>query len=119
MAIVLDEYGSCGLVTIEDILEEIVGEIEDEHDEEASLISENDSGFVVNALTPIDDFNLHFTTQLHSDEYETIGGLISHQFGHLPKRDEQITIDEFEFTVTHCDERRIKFLQVCRLVSAA
>ncbi|MCJ8313782.1 MAG: CBS domain-containing protein [Saccharospirillaceae bacterium] len=114
MAIVLDEYGSfSGLVTIEDILEEIVGEIEDEHDEvEEDNIQKKDNHFLVNALTPIDEFNAFFECQFESDEYETIAGIVTHQFGHLPKRGESIDVEDFSFKIKHSDERRIKILQV-------
>jgi len=114
MAIVLDEYGSfSGLVTIEDILEEIVGEIEDEHDEvEEDNIQKLDNHFLVNALTPIDEFNEYFECEIESDEYETIAGIVTHQFGHLPKRGESIDLEAFSFKVKHSDERRIKTLQV-------
>ncbi|BCE01919.1 HlyC/CorC family transporter [Marinicellulosiphila megalodicopiae] len=114
MAIVIDEYGSfSGLVTIEDILEEIVGEIEDEHDEvEEDNIKKIENHFLVNALTPIDEFNEYFNCQFESDEYETIAGIVTHEFGHLPKRGETIEVEQFSFKIKHSDERRIKTLQV-------
>ena len=116
MAIVLDEYGSpSGLVTIEDVLEQIVGEIVDEHDDiEEDLVIKRvkDNVHVVKALTPIDDFNEYFNTQHSDEEFDTIGGIVTHSFGRLPSRDESIQIGDFTFTVLNADNRRIKLLQV-------
>ncbi|MCL1077309.1 magnesium/cobalt transporter CorC [Parashewanella spongiae] len=117
MAIVVDEYGGVsGLVTIEDILEEIVGEIEDEFDHENENECEirqiSNSVFSVKALTPIDDFNEEFNTNFSDEEFDTVGGLVSHAFGHLPERDEQIMLDGVEFTVTNADNRRLIQLRV-------
>lgn len=115
MAIVLDEYSSfSGLVTIEDVLEEIVGEIEDEHDDEedAFIVESNNDSHCVDALTPIDDFNQHFNTEFTSDEFETIGGIVAHKFGRLPKREESVQIDHLLFKVTSADDRRIRTLEV-------
>ncbi len=117
MAIVVDEYGGVsGLVTIEDILEEIVGEIEDEFDhdsaEETEIRKVGKQIYMVKALTPIDDFNETFGTQFSDEEFDTVGGLVSHAFGHLPERNEKITIDEIEFKVISADTRRLVQLRV-------
>ncbi|MGL5500121.1 MAG: CNNM family magnesium/cobalt transport protein CorC [Plesiomonas shigelloides] len=110
MAIVIDEFGGVsGLVTIEDILEEIVGEIEDEYDEEddRDIRQLSRHTFAVNALAPIDEFNDAFGTHFRDEEVDTIGGLIMQSFGHLPARGEQVTIDGYQFKVTMADSRRI------------
>lgn len=114
MAIVVDEYGGvAGLVTIEDVLEQIVGEIEDEHDVvEADSINKMSEGhYMVQALTPIEDFNAYFNCELSDDEFDTIGGLVTHQLGHLPKSDEMVDIDRFQFRVVHSDDRRVRLLE--------
>jgi len=115
MAIVVDEYGGVsGLVTIEDILEVIVGEIEDEFDDidVAEIRKIGKKTYTVNALTSIDDFNDYFTTDYNTEEQDTIGGLIIHELGHLPGRGESITIGEYKFKVTNADSRRLVQLQV-------
>lgn len=116
MAIVLDEYSHvAGLVTIEDVLEQIVGEIEDEYDieEEDGLIRKHaDGSHVVKAQTPIDEFNEYFKTDFSDDEYDTIGGIILHTFGRLPKRGESIKIKNWRFRVLQSDNRRIYLLEV-------
>jgi len=121
MAIVVDEYGGVsGLLTIEDVLEEIVGEIDDEHDQvEEDFIKidpERDGRecFAVRALTRIDDFNDYFKCDMTDDEYETIGGLVMHEFGRLPRRGEELSFGGFEFRVTKADQRRIDTLSVQR-----
>ena len=121
MAIVVDEYGGvAGLLTIEDVLEEIVGEIDDEHDpEEAEFIRpdgdrEGKPCYAVRALTRIEDFNEFFECELSDEEYDTIGGLVMHELGRLPRRGEKIDFDGFEFAVTKADRRRIDTLQVQR-----
>ena len=117
MAIVIDEYGGiAGLITIEDVLEEIVGEIEDETDvEEGQLIRPiNDDSFLVEALTPIEDFNEYFGTGFSDEEFDTIGGLVINAFGQLPTRNQTIRLDQFEFKVIHADERRLTRLRVTR-----
>ncbi|MGY0218085.1 HlyC/CorC family transporter [Endozoicomonadaceae bacterium StTr2] len=115
MAIVIDEYGGvAGLVTIEDVLEQIVGDIEDEHDlEEESWIKPLDEHeFVVKALTPIEDFNEHFQSDFSDEEFDTIGGIVMQRFGHLPKRSESVSIGKLRFQVLNADNRRIRLLKV-------
>jgi len=116
MAIVVNEYGGvAGLVTIEDVLEQIVGEIEDEHDveEEDYLIKDlDDQEYTVKALTPIDDFNEHFHCQFSDEEFDTIGGLVMQKFGRLPGRDESVELDGYLFTVLSADGRTIRLLRV-------
>jgi magnesium and cobalt transporter len=118
MAIVVDEYGNtAGLVTIEDVLEQIVGDIEDEHDFEDEALIKASSGkdFIVKALTPIDEFNEHFNTEFAEDDFDTIGGVVMHHFGHLPARDETIKISHMTFRVLNSDHRCIRLLQVTPL----
>jgi len=115
MAIVVDEYGGvAGLVTIEDVLEQIVGEIEDEHDidEDAFIKKHSESNYTVKALTPIDDFNNYFDSAFSDAEFDTIGGLVVHGFSRVPRRGETVTIDSFRFKVLHADNRRVHLLQV-------
>lgn len=117
MAVVVDEYGGvAGLVTIEDVLEQIVGEIDDEYDEaEAALILRQDERrFLVSALTPIEAFNEYFSAQLPDDEFDTIGGLVVHHFGHMPRRGESLSLAGFSFNVQRADSRRLHLLQVTR-----
>ncbi|MDH5182604.1 MAG: CBS domain-containing protein [Gammaproteobacteria bacterium] len=118
MAIVVDEYGGvAGLVTIEDVLEQIVGEIEDEHDiDEGTFILEHDDHTcTVKALTPIEEFNEFFSTELPDDEFDTIGGLVMQGFGHMPKRGEELRLGGFCFKLLRADSRRIYLMQVTRL----
>lgn len=120
MAIVVNEYGGvAGLVTIEDILEQIVGEIEDEHDyEDEYLIKDNDNEeFYVKGMTPIHEFNQYFGTAFCEDDFDTIGGLITQNIGHLPQRDETTDIDDLTFKVLHSDKRSIRLLEVTRSIS--
>ena len=117
MAIVVDEYGGVsGLVTIEDILELIVGEIEDEHDDDENSIDGirplNKHTYSVKALTPLDDFNAFFETQFNEEEADTIGGIVLKGFGHMPDSGEKVKINGIEFKVTHADKRRIVQLKV-------
>jgi magnesium and cobalt transporter len=115
MAIVIDEYGGvAGLVTIEDVLEEIVGEIEDETDEaEDQFIRRiSDDDFFVRALTPIEDFNEYFEVEFSDEEFDTIGGIVMHAFGHVPTRNEITRIDGFEFKVINADQRKIHSLRL-------
>ncbi len=117
MAIVIDEYGGvAGVVTIEDVLEEIVGEIEDETDEQAdrfiNMIDTNE--FMVKALTPIEEFNAHFDCDFSDDDFDTIGGLVIQAFGHMPARHEVTTIEGFKFEVIKADQRKIYSLRISR-----
>ena len=117
MAIVIDEYGGvAGLVTIEDVLEQIVGEIDDEHDEAQDgsqlIAAQADGQFVVDALTPISDFNQRFSADFDDDEYDTIGGLITDAIGHLPEAGEELTLGRFVFRVARADARRLLALHV-------
>ena len=115
MAIVIDEYGGvAGLVTIEDVLEEIVGEIEDETDvdEGRDIRRISPTDFFVKAQTPIDDFNEHFGVQFSDEEFDTIGGLVVNAFGHVPTRNETTYLDRFEFKVVSADQRRLISLRV-------
>ena len=115
MAVVIDEYGDvAGLVTIEDVLEQIVGEIEDEHDQEEdlSIRHQANGASLVKAMTEIDDFNEAFGTEFADDEFDTIGGLVTHNFGHLPSRGERTTIGHLDFVVLNADNRRIRLIEV-------
>ena len=115
MAVVVDEYGGItGLVTIEDVLEQIVGNIEDEYDtEDDKLIRKyGDNGFMVRALTPVDVFNEHFKTHFDDSAVDTIGGIVMRAFGHLPRKGEVITLAGHEFKILRADRRRIYLLQV-------
>lgn len=114
MAIVVDEYGNVsGLLTIEDVLEQIVGDIEDEHDTQTDVYirKHKDTTYSIKAFTPIEEFNAFFDTQLKDDEYDTIGGLVLQALGHLPKRGESITIEGIPFKVLRASNRRIQVLQ--------
>ncbi|KXX65113.1 HlyC/CorC family transporter [Marichromatium gracile] len=118
MAIVVDEYGSAaGLVTIEDVLEQIVGEIDDEHDfdDGFGIFRRSHNEFSAKARTPIEDFNEYFGCALPDDEFDTIGGLVVNALGHLPKRGESARIDDFRFTVMRADSRRVHLLSVERI----
>ena len=117
MAIVIDEYGGvAGLVTIEDVLEEIVGEIEDETDAQVDrhihMIDTNE--FMVKALTPIEEFNTYFECEFSDDDFDTIGGLVTQAFGHMPTRHEVTTINGFKFEVIKADQRKIYSLRMQR-----
>lgn len=115
MAIVVDEYGGiAGLVTIEDVLEQIVGEIADEHDidEDALIKRHNDHHFIVKALTPVEDFNRHFGSEFSDAEFDTIGGVLAHGFGRVPRRGESLELGGLRFKVLHADSRRTHLLQV-------
>jgi len=117
MAIVADEYGGvAGLVTIEDVLEQIVGDIDDEYDvdDEARILKHTDTRYTVKAVTPVEDFNEYFGTHLSDEEFETMGGLVTHAFGHLPKRGEKIELGGFRFKVLRADSRRLHLLEVLR-----
>lgn len=114
IAIIVDEYGGVsGLVSIEDVLEQIVGEIEDEHDidRDVYIRKHKDGYYSIKAITPIEDFNEFFQTELKDDEFDTIGGLVLQGLGHLPKRGESIMIENIPFTVLRANSRRIQLLQ--------
>ena len=118
LAVVYDEYGGVsGIVTIEDVLEQIVGDIEDEYDfeEEGSINEHNDGTYSVRALTDIEDFNEYFDTSLSTEEFETVGGVVTHAFGHLPRRGEEVKIDKFCFKVLNADGRRVHLFKVFRV----
>ena len=122
MAIVADEYGGvAGLVTIEDVLEQIVGDIDDEYDvdDEARILKHTDTRYTVKAVTPVEDFNEYFAAALSDEEFETVGGLVTHAFGHLPKRGEKIELNGFRFKVLRADSRRLHLLEVLRKPSPA
>jgi magnesium and cobalt transporter len=115
MAIVVDEYGSAaGVVTIEDVLEQIVGDIEDEHDfdEGAFIYQRGKDEYTVKAKTSIEDFNNHFGCSLAASDLDTVGGLVVHAFAHLPARGERVDIEGFQFTVMRADSRRVHLLSV-------
>jgi magnesium and cobalt transporter len=123
MAIVVDEYGGvAGLITIEDVLEQIVGDIEDEFDfdsAEDNIMPEKNGSYRVKALTEIADFNDAFGTAYGDDEFDTVGGLVLDRFGRLPKRGEQISFDNLNFKVLRADSRRLHLLQVQKKGSAS
>ena len=122
IAIVVDEYGGVsGMVTIEDVLEQIVGDIEDEYDFDEShdnIIPEANGRFRVKAQTEIADFNAHFGTQFPDDEFDTVGGLVLRAFGRLPKRGEVTTLDDHRFRILRADSRRLHTLQVEKVAAA-
>lgn len=121
IAIVVNEYGGvAGLVTIEDVLEQIVGEIEDEYDfdeDEDNIVIESDGLYRVKAITEIDSFNEALGAHFNTDDYDTIGGLVLNKFGRLPIRDESVTIDNFKFTVQRADSRRLHMLKVEKITA--
>jgi len=114
MAIVVDEYnGVAGLVTIEDVIEEIIGEIEDEHDHEDNEININthdNNRYTVKALTPINEFNEFFNTEIPDNEYDTVGGFVINTFGYLPKRGEIIDFERFNIKILRADKRRVHLI---------
>lgn len=115
MAIVVDEYGGvAGLVTIEDVLEQIVGDIEDEHDveDDAFIVKHSDTEYTLKALTPVDEFNEYFEAGLSDDEFDTMGGLLMQEFGRMPERDEKCRIGRYDFKVLRADSRRIHLMQM-------
>lgn len=122
MAIVIDEYsGVSGLVTIEDVLEQIVGEIDDEHDaaDATNIRRHGFHRYSIRGLTPISEFNRFFDTDLSSDQFDTIAGLVTHAIGHLPERGEEVTINKYLFKVVSANSRRINNLQVTLLPDSA
>ena len=115
MAIVVDEYGGvAGLITIEDVLEEIVGDIDDEHDAETveDIQALEDGRHLVQALTTIDDFNEAFGSEFSDEEFDTIGGLVVSEFGYVPEVDEVVDLGGWRFEVTAADDRRLHAMQV-------
>ncbi|MGW8183117.1 MAG: HlyC/CorC family transporter [Burkholderiales bacterium] len=118
MAVVVDEYGGvAGLITIEDVIEQIVGDIEDEYDfddVEDNIVQDKGGQYRVKALTEIADFNAVFGTQYSNEDFDTIGGLVLSRFGRVPKRGEQASFDNLVFKVLRADSRRIHLLQVSR-----
>jgi magnesium and cobalt transporter len=116
MALVVDEYGqTAGLVSIEDVLEQIVGEIEDEHDDqqdEAYILRRSDCEFMVKALTPIEEFDEYFSTHLATDEYDTVGGFIVSQLEHMPKKGESLVVGKMRFEVIRADTRRVHLVKL-------
>ena len=122
MAIVVDEFGAAaGLVTIEDVLEQIVGEIEDEHDfdEGTTILRRSDREFTAKAQTPIEEFNDYFGSNFPDDEFDTIAGLVANALGHVPSRGETVDIGYLRFKVVRADSRRIHLLSIRRLASEA
>jgi magnesium and cobalt transporter len=122
MAIVVDEYGGVsGLATIEDVIEQIVGDIGDEHDPEATedIQDVGEGRYSVLALARIEDFNEHFGVALSDEEYDTVGGLVMHELGRLPRRGELLEFGGFRFKVLRADRRRIYALEVTRAEGAA
>jgi len=118
MAIVIDEYGGvAGLVTIEDVLEEIVGDIEDEYDveDDTNIKQVSATDYIIKALTPIGDFNEEFNTDFSDEEFDTIGGIILHELGHLPQRNETVAIGPYQFKVINADNRQIHLLRMSPL----
>jgi magnesium and cobalt transporter len=118
MALVVNEYGGvAGLITIEDVLEQIVGEIDDEHDDEnePELMHQQPGGdWLISALTLIEDFNDNTGAQFSDEEYDTVGGMVTSEFGHLPEVGEKIAIGDFQFHVTAADDRRVQQFRVVR-----
>lgn len=115
MAVVVDEYGGvAGLVTIEDVLETIVGEIDDEYDEAegAQILNLDNKRYLINGLTPIEDFNRFFNAQFPDENFDTVAGLVMNTFGRVPRRGESVTIEGFQFNVQRADSRHIHQLQV-------
>ena len=122
MAIVIDEYGSAaGLVTIEDVLEQIVGEIEDEYDfdEGAFILKRGANSYTIKAHTTLEEFNDYFGSAFDDSDYDTLGGLTVHAFGHLPSRGESVEVGGFRFTVVRADSRRVRLLNVERVSDSA
>lgn len=121
MAVVVDEYGGvAGLVTIEDLLEQIVGDIDDEYDvaSGAAILRLEDNRFQVQGLTPVIEFNRYFDAEFSDEEFDTIGGRVTHAFGHVPKRGETLVIGHFQFNIQSADSRRIHQIQVTVLPEA-
>lgn len=117
MAVVIDEYsGVSGLVTFEDVLEQIVGDIDDEHDDEedtsSNVMQQDDGRFIVEAMTPIDEFNTAVGTAFDTDEFDTIAGIVINELGKIPRQGEEVVLDGWLFRVLRSDSRRILLLEV-------
>jgi len=111
----MDEYGGvAGLITIEDVLEQIVGDIEDEYDasEEGEIVEHGDRRYSVSALVPIDHFNEHFGTHFSDEQFDTVGGLVGHQLGRIPRVGEQVVLEDYAFRIVRADRRRVQLLEV-------
>jgi magnesium and cobalt transporter len=123
MAVVVDEYGGvAGLVTIEDVLEQIVGEIDDEHDvddQEGMIRPLSDGDCVVKALLPLDEFNEHFGSKMRDSRFDTIGGLVMHRMGHVPKKGESVVIEGLNLEIVHSDARRVHLLRISNTTSVS
>lgn len=122
MAIVIDEYGgAAGLITIEDVLEQIVGEIEDEYDfdEGAYILKRGKDLYTAKAHTTIEDFNGFFKTAFDDNDYDTIGGMVVNALGHLPQRGEVAEIGDFRFTIVRSDSRKVRLLNIERVAKAS
>jgi magnesium and cobalt transporter len=119
MAVVVDEYGqAAGLVTIEDVLEQIVGDIEDEHDDHSDenyVFQRSENEYMLKALMPMDEFDEYFNTQLATDEYDTIGGFIVSQLEHMPQKGERLEVDDLNFEVIKADNRRVYLIKLKRV----
>ncbi|GMR07058.1 MAG: HlyC/CorC family transporter [Gammaproteobacteria bacterium] len=121
IAIVVDEYGGvAGLVTIEDVLEQIVGDIEGEHglEDDKFIMQFNENEFTVKALTTIEEFNEKFTTDISDEEFDTIGGFVMHTLGHLPRRGETFDVADLRFRILRADKRRVHLLHLTRIDSS-
>ena len=117
MAIVMDEYGGiAGLVTIEDVLEEIVGEIEDEHDDlQNHMIKKiSEKEYLVSALIPIEQFNEHFNSSLSEKDFDTLGGIVMHHFSRFPKINDAISVDNLRFIIASTDKKRLRNIRVIK-----
>ena len=119
MAIVVDEYsGTSGVVTIEDVLEQIVGDIDDEHDDiddKTNILDQGDGRYTVKAHTEIEDFNEYFESDLNVNKFDTIGGLVTQKAGKIPEQGGEVILPPFRFTVLRCDGRKIQLLEVNKL----
>jgi len=122
MAVVIDEYGMvCGLVTIEDVLEQIIGEIDDEYDvdDESYIKPLGDEQYIVKALTPVEEFNEFFGSEFSEDDADTVGGLLLQELRHIPERDETVALGGYQFTVLNADSRQIRLLKLTALPPGA
>ncbi len=119
MAIVVDEYsGTSGVVTIEDVLEQIVGDIDDEHDDiddKTNILDQGDGRYTVKAHTEIEDFNEYFDCDLSMSKFDTIGGLVTQKAGKIPKQGEEVTLSPFKFKILRCDGRKIQLLEINKI----